>query len=347
MVKLRHLLSAIFISSTLITTCAVAQSLTQIRDTVYNANGAPFTGTVIITWNGFTGPSGGTVSPLSTSAKIYNGALSVLLVPTTTASAGTYYQAVYNSNDGLVTWSEIWQVPPSPTPLTLSQVRQSSTQGGGSGNNGGGSTGSGGSGGTQYATLPISISQVTNLSADLATINASLNSLTTQVTGLGASGTTTNAAFVDAETPAGVVNGSNSSFTLAQTPAPSTSLNLYRNGLIQLSGLDFTLVGTAITFSSGSIPQTGDILQAYYRMAGASGTVSFADGEAPGGVANGVNLSFSLAAAPNPASSLQLYKNGVLLQLNGDFTLSGATINFVSMAVTPQSGDKLIANYRH
>jgi len=346
MVKLRHLLSAIFISSTLITTCAVAQSLTQIRDTVYNANGTPFTGTVVITWNGFTGPSGGTVSPLSTSAKIYNGALSVLLVPTTTASAGTYYQAVYNSNDGLVTWAEIWQVPPSTTPLTVSQVRQSSTQGGGgSGNGGGGSTG--GSGGTQYATLPISISDVTNLSADLASINSSLNSLSTQVTNLGASGSTTNAAFIDAETPGGSANGSNTSFALAHTPAPSTSLTLYRNGLIQSNGIDFTLVGSAITFSAGSIPQTGDILLAYYRMAGTSGTVNFADAEVPGGVANGVNLAFSLAAAPNPASSLQLYKNGVLLQLNGDFTLSGSTITFVNTAVAPQSGDKLIANYRH
>jgi len=82
-------------------------------------------------------------------------------------------------------------------------------------------------------------------------------------------------------------------------------------------------------------------------MAGTSGTVSFADAEVPGGVANGVNLAFSLAAAPNPASSLQLYKNGVLLQLNGDFTLSGSTITFVNTAIAPQSGDKLIANYRH
>ncbi len=347
MLKLRHLLSAIFISSTLITSCAVAQSLTQIRDTVNNANGTPFTGTVVITWNGFTGPTGGTVSPLSTSAKIYTGALSVLLVPTTTASAGTYYQAVYNSNDGLVTWAEIWEVPPSPTPLTVSQVRQSSTQGGGSGTGGSGSGGSGTSGGTQYATLPISISEVTNLSADLASVNASLNSLTTQLTTLGTTGSATNAVFVDGETPSGTANGSNTSFALAHTPAPSTSLTLYRNGLIQSSGIDFTLLGGAITFNTGSIPQSGDILQAHYRMAGTGASANFADAEIPGGVANGTNLGFSLAAAPNPASSLQLYKNGVLLQLNGDYSLSGSTITFVSAAVTPQSGDKIMANYRH
>lgn len=346
MVKLRHLLPALFISSTLITTCTVAQSLTQIRDTVNNANGTPFTGTVVITWNGFTGPAGGTISPLSTSAKIYNGALSVLLVPTTTASAGTYYQAVYNSNDGLVTWSEIWQVPPSPTPLLVSQVRQSSTQGGTGGTGGTGGPG-GTTGGTQYATLPISIGDVTNLSADLASINASISSLTTQVSNLGATGSTTNALFVDAEVPSGTANGANASFVLAHTPAPSTSLTLYRNGLIQSSSIDYTLVGATITFNSGSIPQTGDILQAYYRMAGTGASVTFADQEVPSGVADGSNLAFGLDAAPNPASSLQLYKNGVLLQLNRDYTLSGSTITFVSTAVAPQSGDKLLANYRH
>lgn len=345
MVKLRHLLPALIISSTLITTCAVAQSFTEIRDTVLDANGSPFTGRVVITWNGFTGPSGGTVSPLSTSAKIYNGALSVLLVPTTTASAGTYYQAVYNSNNGLVTWSEIWQVPPSPIPLTLSQVRQSSNQGGGNGGTtGGGGTGSGP---IQFATLPISIDEVTNLSADLASINSSISSLTTQLNNLGLASSTTNAVFVDAETPTGTLNGTNTTFTLANPPSPGGSLTLYRNGLIQSNNIDFTLSGTAITFNAGSIPQAGDILQAYYRIAGTGPTATFSDAEIPGGIADGVNLAFTLAATPNPASSLKLYKNGVLLQLNSDYTLSGSTVTFVNATVAPQAGDKIIANYRH
>jgi hypothetical protein len=345
MVKLRHLLSALIIGSTLITTCAVAQSLTEIRDTVLNANGSPFTGTVVITWNGFTGPSGGTISPLSTSAKIYNGALSVLLVPTTTASAGTYYQAVYNSNDGLVTWSETWQVPPSPIPLTLSQIRQSSNQGGGNGGTSGG--GGTGSGTTQFATLPISIDQVTDLGADLASINSSLSSLTTQLNNLGLASTTTNAIFVDAETPTGAPNGSNVSFTLANAPSPGGSLTLYRNGLVQSNSIDYTLSGATITFSAGSIPQTGDILQAYYRISGTGPTATFSDAEIPAGIIDGVNLAFTLAATPNPANSLKLYKNGVLLQLNGDYTLNGSTVTFVNATVAPQPGDKIVANYRH
>ena len=345
MVKLRHLLPALIIGSTLITTCALAQSLTEIRDTVLNTNGSPFTGTVVITWNGFTGPSGGTISPLSTSAKIYNGALSVLLVPTTTASAGTYYQAIYNSNDGLVTWSEIWQVPPSPIPLNLSQVRQSSNQGGGSG----GSTGGGGTGsGTiQFATLPIAIGQVTNLSADLASINASLSSLTTQLNTLTLGSSTTNAIFVDAEIPTGTLNGTNATFSLANPPAPGGSLTLYRNGLIQSNNIDFSVSGATITFNPGSIPQAGDILQAYYRISGAGPTATFSDSEIPAGIIDGVNLTFTIATTPNPASSLKLYKNGVLLQLNGDYTLNGSTVTFVNATVAPQAGDKIVANYRH
>src|SRR5579875_1632704 len=213
MIKPRHFLPATIVSL-MLTICASAQtSLTQIRDTVSNVDGSPFNGTVVITWNGFPGPSGGTTSPLSTSAQIYNGALSVLLVPTTTATAGTYYQAVYNSSDGTVTWTEDWQIPASTTPLTLSQVRESSTQTGGTS----------APSGVDYATLPISISEITNLGSDLNTITQNLSSLTSQlnalntmVSGLGAS--TATVAFVDDETPAGTVNGTNAAFTLAQVP---------------------------------------------------------------------------------------------------------------------------------
>ena len=121
---------------------------------------------------------------------------------------------------------------------------------------------------------------------------------------------------------------------------------LYRNGLVQLSGVDFTLSGQNVTFSAASIPKTNDILQAFYRAAGTAQVVTLVDSQIPSGTINGVNLTFTLAAAANPATSLKLYKNGVLLQQGGDYKLSGSTITFVSTAVTPQSGDTLIADYR-
>jgi hypothetical protein len=71
--------------------------------------------------------------------------------------------------------------------------------------------------------------------------------------------------FADAETPAGVVNGSNAVFALSAVPTPALSLMLYRNGLLQKAGVDYNLSGNSVTFVPGAIPQAGDLLQASYR----------------------------------------------------------------------------------
>ena len=217
MIKLRYLLPTLTIFSILFATDAQAQSsLTSIQDTVLNANGTPFNGALIVTWNGFTAPSGGPIAPHSTSAQIYNGVLSILLVPTTTA-AGAYYLATYNSSDGTTTWSETWEVPASSTPLTLNQVRVAS-----------GTTSTGTTGSSGSISLPIPISDVSNLSTTLTTLSSSISTLTSQVSAL-----TVTPVFVDGETPGGTINASNRTFTLASAPSPATSLDLYRNGLVQ------------------------------------------------------------------------------------------------------------------
>jgi hypothetical protein len=330
MVKLRHLLPTLTLFSILFTPCAPAQnSLTTIQDTVKNADGTPFNGTLIVTWNGFTAPSGGTIAPHSTSVAIYSGVLSILLVPTTTASAGAYYLATYNSNDGLTTWSETWQVPPSTTPLTLNQVRVPQT--------GGGSTGN--SGGSGSITLPIAITDVANLSSTLSSLSSSISTLTTQVNSLSAP-----PVFVDGETPGGTINGSNRSFTLANSPSPATSLDLYRNGLVQSVGVDYTIAGNTITFLQVAMPQSGDLLQAFYRAAGIGQAANFSDNESPAGTPNGTNTTFTLSFAPTPGLSLRLYKNGVLLRQGTDYLLAGATVTFAS---PPQATDLLVAYYRH
>jgi hypothetical protein len=73
--------------------------------------------------------------------------------------------------------------------------------------------------------------------------------------------------FVDAETPAGAVNGVNNVFNLAQTPNPAGSLIVFRNGIRLQSGADYTVSGNTITFVAGAVPQTGDVLQSTYRIA--------------------------------------------------------------------------------
>jgi hypothetical protein len=117
--------------------------------------------------------------------------------------------------------------------------------------------------------------------------------------------------------------------------------------LLQSIGIDYTMAGSTITFFAGSIPRSGDLVEAYYRIAGVGPVSSFTDYEVPGGVIDGNNRGFTLTATPNPPLSLKLYKNGVLLNQNGDFTLSGKNISFANSTVTPRPGDSLVASYRH
>ncbi len=50
-------------------------------------------------------------------------------------------------------------------------------------------------------------------------------------------------------------------------PSPVNSLIIFRNGLLQTQGFDFSMAGNVITFLAGSIPQAGDELTASYRYA--------------------------------------------------------------------------------
>lgn len=72
--------------------------------------------------------------------------------------------------------------------------------------------------------------------------------------------------FVDNEVPAGTVNGTNPTFTLANTPVTGT-VHLFVNGVRMTAGgsADFTISSATITFNSGAIPMTGDVLLADYR----------------------------------------------------------------------------------
>lgn len=76
--------------------------------------------------------------------------------------------------------------------------------------------------------------------------------------------TASSTTFVDDETPSGTINGSNTSFTLANSPNPAASLMLFKNGQkLEPGGLDYTLSGATITATVA--PKTGDVLTASYR----------------------------------------------------------------------------------
>jgi len=71
--------------------------------------------------------------------------------------------------------------------------------------------------------------------------------------------------YIVRSTPGGAVNGTNDTFTLATTPVSNTEM-VFVNGVLQNqgSGNDYTISGTTITFLSGAIPQSGDIVRVTY-----------------------------------------------------------------------------------
>jgi hypothetical protein len=70
--------------------------------------------------------------------------------------------------------------------------------------------------------------------------------------------------FVTNETPTGTINGTNTVFTLANTPTTG-SVELYQNSLLLLPSVHFTVSGSTITYVSGFQPTTGETHRVSYR----------------------------------------------------------------------------------
>jgi hypothetical protein len=101
-----------------------------------------------------------------------------------------------------------------------------------------------------------------------------------------------------------------------------------------------------VTTSTGAVLSVTDNRPDFYLSAqGGGSSINFSDSETPSGTINGINTAFTLAAAPNPALSLIFTVNGVVQKAGGvDYTLAGSTITLVT---APQTGDVLLAWYRH
>ena len=93
-----------------------------VSDTVYLANGATASGTLIITWPAFVTASGAAVAGGVMNVTLgTNGALSVALVPNVGATpAGVYYTVIYQIGPGEVK-TEYWVVP-TTSPVNLAGV---------------------------------------------------------------------------------------------------------------------------------------------------------------------------------------------------------------------------------
>ncbi len=333
--------------------CSAAPGLTTIQDILYRADGSRFTGQMTISWSSFQASNGTTVSANKIRLQVTNGYLHVQLAPTTNAQSAASYAVSYS--DGLTQFNDTWLVPPSNAPVRLSTVRVPSQ----------------GSVLLPPADTIFQISNVVGLSAALsirpvsgagytggrAAVIDSSGALeaasgnpsdcirvdgTSGACGSGSGSSVTG--FIDGEIPAGAMDGSNTVFTLASTPNPASSVMLYRNGMLLRPAVDFTISGNAITFS-GLVPQNGDVLLASYRSNVSITTIGFVDNETPGGAVDGSNVTYTLAFTPIPAGSLAVYRNGLHLSPNVDFTLNNNIITLVS-AQTPQPGDILTCWYR-
>lgn len=256
-------------------------STTRVSDTIYLANGEKFDGYVQIEWQSFVTPKA-PVAPYSKLVRVIEGVLDVELAPTKNAGYTAYYRVRYFRN-GRVQFVEYWDVPASASPVGVSGVRLVSppdpAQDGGSG---------------PGVSLPLAQADIQDLPADLADRPVKgpnyLPSRTVYVNPEGAleaiagspadcvrvdgtaapCGGDSDGYRVDGEVPLGVTSGVNQIFTLSTAPGPPESLQLYRNGVLQKHGLDYTLSGAILTFDLSALPQPGDVLLAYYRIFGSS-----------------------------------------------------------------------------
>ncbi len=291
--------------------------LTTIQDVLYKADGTPFNGFLLIDWNSFQAADSSNIAMQSLAVPIINGVLRVQLVPTTNASDPNASYTVRYVSDGKIQFQETWSVPPSTLPLRLQDVRVA------------GGTTSGSVVTPPPAETAEQESDITGLVADLAArpvkgaayganrtayidaagaLEAVVGNLTdcVRVDGsaspcaAGGSGPT----FVDGATPAGALDGLNVLFTLPDTPSPLSSLSVYRNGLLQAVGIDYTASANTITFNAGSIPQPGDTLTAGYRLMDSGNPVGQAGGALTG-------------TYPNPMLALAVVSDANVADLAG------------------------------
>jgi len=309
-------------------------ALTTIQDVLYKADGTRFNGTLTISWSSFQAADNSAIVTQTTTVKVLNGNLRVQLVPVTTANPPGAYLVTYNS-DGRIQFRETWSVPASAVPLHVRDVRVAS------GNSTIGADTSG----------VVTEASVTGLLSDLAArpvkgpgfsvgrvmvmesaglLESASGSGGDCVHVDGSSGPCGSNApgFMDGETPGGVVDGSNSIFTLSAPPNPASSLAVYRNGLLQKPGLDYNATGQTVQFVAGAAPQPGDTLLASYRLNGEAETPIYASPQVVCSGAGAATNSATLGSVGSCVIPSGLLTPGDRLEARFDLEHQGSAAGF-------------------
>lgn len=302
-----------------------AQSqLTTIEDVIYRADGTRFDGTALIEWRSFQTSDYRSVAAYNKSVRIINGLMKVSLFPTTNASSGAHYQVRYVSG-GRIQSFEYWGVPPSSTVLKLKDIRLIGPPLAGAYNS------------PASGPASVTIPDVTGLNDELgarpkkgigfAPSHAAVINSTGDIEAAAGDptdcvrvdGSTSACAVVNApdyfdnETPAGLINGTNATFTLANAPQPVGSLQLYRNGLLLRTGTDYSVTANTIHFLTGAVPQTGDLLTASYRVAVTAGQTGGQAGGALAGYFPAPSIAAGAIADQHIASNAAIQESKLLL----------------------------------
>lgn len=334
-------------------------ALTDIQDILYRADGTRFTGTVSIQWKPFLSGDSAYIPQQALRLDIVNGVFRAKLVPTTNASAGANYEVQFASQ-GKYLFTETWAVPPSLNILKVRDVRVTSGVVVGNPPVFGQLSQIGDVEGLENELLlrPMrgflfglgraaminstgQIDAVQGNLSDCVRVDGSAAPCGTGGTGGGGVG----ANFVDHETPGGLLNGSNATFTLTSSPSPASSLSLWRNGVLLRAGVDFTLSGNTITFFVATVPQAGDLLEASYRLAPTVGGLTALPSPevicSGGGSATSLATSTSLGSCNLATAYLQ---NGDRIEVRFGYAHTGGTAVAPRIGVRFGTSDALVRN---
>jgi hypothetical protein len=308
----------------LIAVSAFAQSLTltTVSDKVYRADGSPASGTLLISWPGFTTSNGSAVAAGRTSVELSaDGSFRVQLLPTAGGSpAGVTYSVVYQLSDATVK-TEAWSVG-TASPETLAMVRTTAGTGTASGQlatqqyvnaalfnvvhlDGDESI----TGTKQFAVAPLlpaptQDAQAANkayVDASIATGGGAVNEFNADVKmnqGLTVLGAVQANSF--ASTGSGPWSLQGSFGTLTQPGAGQSLIGFGTNGKLQVSENGAGIQDIAKLDSNGSVPAAVALAQAPTQCTGSFATGIQANGNANCSTASQIQLAETSAPAGIP-----------------------------------------------